>query len=333
MSAPRLIDAALEGLIVPSFTRVGLGTRRHLFGWRSLDSYDLSDRVIAITGATSGLGRAAAAQIASDGATVIVLGRNRDKTERVAAEIRTETGNQGVSAIIAEMGDLDSVRRAADEILAAHDRLDVLIHNAGALTQRRAEASDGTEATIASQVVGPFLLTSLLLDRLHESAPARVITMSSGGMYSAGLTVDHLQMSARDYNGSKQYALAKRAQVTLNEMWAQRVDTSKVVFHAMHPGWADTPGVEESLPTFRKIVGPLLRDAAGGADTMVWLAADDGEPLASSGGFWLDRRGRPIHRLPGTRRSDTAARRSELWDWVSARAGREPSGSGPKVTT
>ncbi len=333
MTAPRLIDAALEGLVVPSFTRIGPSARRRLFNWRSVDSYDLSGRVVAITGATSGLGRAAAMQIASDGATVIVLGRNGGKTERVAAEIRAETGNQGVSAIIAEMGDLDSVRRAAKEILAAHDRLDVLVHNAGALTQRRVDASDGTEATIASQVVGPFLLTSLLLDRLQDSAPARVITMSSGGMYSAGLTVNHLQMSVGDYNGSTQYALAKRAQVTLNEMWAQRVDPHKVVFHAMHPGWADTPGVQESLPTFRKIVGPLLRDAAGGADTMVWLAADDAEPLASSGGFWLDRRIRPIHRLPGTRRSDTAARRNKLWEWVNAQTGRDPSGSGPKVTT
>ena len=332
MSAPRLIDAALEGLVVPSFTRIGLGERRRLFGWRSLDSYDLSGRVVAITGATSGLGRAAAVQIARDGAAVLVLGRSRNKTERVAAEIRIETGNAGVSAIIAEMGDLGSVRRAAEEILAAHDRLDVLIHNAGALTHQRVDAPDGTEATIASQVIGPFLLTSLLLDRLQESAPARVITMSSGGMYSVGLTVDYLQMSAGEYNGSKQYALAKRARVTLNEMWARRIDSQKAVFHSMHPGWADTPGVEESLPTFRKIVGPLLRDAAGGADTVVWLAADDGEPLASSGGFWLDRRVRSIHRLPGTRRSDTAARRSELWEWVSTRAGCEPSGSGRKVT-
>ncbi len=326
MSTPELIDAALEALIVPSFTRIGLNARRRLFSWRSLDSYDLSGRVVAITGATSGLGRAAAVQMARDGATVIVLGRNRDKTERVAAEIRAETGNPDVSATIAEMGDLDSVRRAAEEILAAHHRLDVLIHNAGALTHRRVDSPDGTEATIASQVVGPFLLTCLLLDRLRESAPARVITMSSGGMYSAVLTVDHLQMSVGEYNGSKQYALAKRAQVTLNEMWATHVDPQKIVFHAMHPGWADTPGVEESLPTFRKIVGPLLRDAAGGADTMVWLAADDGEPMASSGAFWLDRRVRSIHQLARTRRSDTAARRNELWEWVSAQAGCDASG-------
>ncbi|MEP6625150.1 MAG: SDR family NAD(P)-dependent oxidoreductase, partial [Acidimicrobiia bacterium] len=116
MSAPELIDAALETLIVPSFTRIGLSTRRHLFSWRSLDSYDLSGRVVAITGATSGLGRAAAVQMAHDRATVIVLGRNRDKTERVAAEIRTETGNPDVSATIGEMSDLtpEAAREAVE---------------------------------------------------------------------------------------------------------------------------------------------------------------------------------------------------------------------------
>lgn len=321
MGAPGVVDAVLEGLVAPSFTRIGFDARRRLFGWRDLDSYSLGGRVIAITGATSGLGRAAAEQLAGCGATVIAVGRSSAKTERVSAEIRELTGNPAVSALVADLADLTSVRRAADQILAEHQRLDVLIHNAGALTAHRVDSPDGIELTIAGQVVGPFLLTSLLLERLRESAPARVLTMSSGGMYTAALSVDHLEMSSEVYNGTKQYALAKRAQVTLNQMWAQRVADRSVVFHAMHPGWADTPGVQESLPTFRKIVGPLLRSADAGADTMTWLAADDDAPLSSSGGFWLDRQVRPIHRLRSTRRSDTPQRRSELWDWVSQRAG------------
>jgi dehydrogenase/reductase SDR family protein 12 len=324
MGAATVIDAILEAPIVPSFTRIGFDIRRRLFGWRDVASYDLGGRVIAVTGATSGLGRAAAEQFARDGATVIAVGRNPDKTARVAAELSEATGNPNVSAAVADMGDYESVRRAAEQILGSHDRLDVLIHNAGALTHERVDALDGTEATVASQVVGPFLLTCLLLERLAESAPARVITMSSGGMYSAELTIDGLQMIAADYKGSKQYALAKRAQVTLNEMWAERVDRRSVVFHSMHPGWADTPGVEEALPTFRKLVGPLLRDVDAGADTMVWLAADDVEPLATTGGFWLDRRVRRIHRLGSTRRSDTPDRREQLWNWVTERAGCSP---------
>jgi NAD(P)-dependent dehydrogenase (short-subunit alcohol dehydrogenase family) len=212
----------------------------------------------------------------------------------------------------------------AEEIDARHDTVDVLIHNAGALTHERMEAPDGTEATVASQVVGPFLLTCRLLDQLRRGSPGRVITMSSGGMYTAAVTVDGLLLGPDDYDGTKQYALAKRAQVTLNEMWAERVDRHEVVFHSLHPGWADTPGVEAALPTFRRVMGPLLRDPTEGADTMVWLAADDGAPLSTTGGFWLDRRVRPIHRLPRTRRTDTPDRRRELWEWVSERASCDP---------
>ncbi len=320
MDLPTLVDAALELPVAPSFTRVGFEARRRLFHWRALDSYDLEGRVIVVTGATSGLGRAAAQQLGQDGASVVIVGRDAGKTARVVAELREHTGSSLISAVVADLTDLDAVRAAARRILDEHDRLDAVIHNAGALTHVRTEATDGTEVTIAGQVVGPFLLTSLLLDRLRESAPARVITVSSGGMYTAPLAVAGLQLDAANYNGSKQYALAKRAQVTLNEMWARRVDPESVVFHAMHPGWADTPGVEESLPTFRRIVGPLLRDPSAGADTMVWLAADDGHPLAVSGAFWLDRRIRPIHRLPSTRRSDTPERRDRLWRWVESQA-------------
>jgi NAD(P)-dependent dehydrogenase (short-subunit alcohol dehydrogenase family) len=134
-------------------------------------------------------------------------------------------------------------------------------------------------------------------------------------MYASPLKVADLQMGD-DYKGSEQYARAKRAQVTLNEMWAARVSPTELVFHAMHPGWADTPGVRESLPTFRKVVGPLLRTPEQGADTLVWLAADPVEPLASSGRFWLDRRQRSIHKLPTTKKTDTLERRQRLWDWV-----------------
>ena len=97
-------------------------------------------------------------------------------------------------------------------------------------------------------------------------------------------------------------------------MWAERTDPAEVVFHAMHPGWADTPGVAASLPTFRKITRPLLRSVEQGADTMVWLGAAD-EPGVSTGGFWLDRRRRSIHKLPSTRRTDTPERRAALWQW------------------
>lgn len=326
MKVAGLVDSLLEFPVVTSFTRVGYDVRSRIDHWTPISEYDLSGRVVVVTGATSGLGRAAAESLARAGATLGIVGRDRSRTDGVCAALLAATGNERISPIIADMGDFDAVRHAADLINRSFEHVDVLIHNAGALSADRLLGPDGTEATVASQVVGPFLLTTLLLDTLRGAPrlPARVITMSSGGMYSADLTVDELEMSAGEYRGTEQYARAKRAQVTLNEMWSERVPRTEVVFHALHPGWADTPGVRESLPTFRKVVGPLLRSPDQGADTLVWLAADDGEPVESSGGFWLDRRERSIHRLARTRRSDTPERRNELWEWCVARSGLHP---------
>ncbi len=324
MNVGDAVDTLLEAPIVPSFTRIGYEARKRLDGWTELNDYDLTGRTMVVTGATSGLGRAAAEQLARGGATVVIVGRSADRNQGVVDELIAETGHPDISQVAADMARHDEVRALADCILSDHERLDVLIHNAGALTNERENAPDGTESTVAAQVVGPFLLTTLLLDRLADSAPARVLTMSSGGMYSSGLTVNKLEMPAEDYSGTEQYARAKRAQVTLNEMWAERFGGRGVHFHALHPGWADTPGVDRSLPTFSKVVGPLLRTPDQGADTLVWLAADD-QALNSNGSFWLDRRIRPIHKLGSTRKTDTPDRRRQLWEWVVERSGVDPA--------
>ena len=107
-------------------------------------------------------------------------------------------------------------------------------------------------------------------------------------------------------------------------LWAERIPPTKVVFHAMHPGWADTPGVESSLPRFHRLLGPVLRTPEQGVDTLVWLIADDTHPVATSGRFWLDRQPRPIHKLPTTKRTDTPERRRELWQHVTELAGTAP---------
>lgn len=317
MTLYSLADKVIEAPVVTSFTRIGYDLRRLMGDWRDPGTYRMAGRVVAITGPTSGLGLAAAEVLTAVGASVILIARDERKASELRARLATETGNEEISVLICDMADMDAVRAAARTIDAEYDRLDVLIHNAGSLLKERRTAPGGVELTTAVQVVGPFLMTGLLLDKLAATPDARVLTMSSGGMYTAGLTVSKLQMDPESYRGAEQYARAKRAQVTLNEMWAERTAGSGIRFHALHPGWADTPGVAESLPRFRMLLGPLLRSPAQGADTLVWLAADDGIPLASSGGFWLDRRPRSIHRLRSTRRTDTPQRRSELWNWVS----------------
>ena len=313
MNLAGIVDALVEAPVVPSFTRIGYDVRSRLAHWTALDEYALDGRVMVLTGATSGLGLAAAEQLARCGATVVLMGRDAAKCDRVLAQLQSRTGNSNLVSVVADLAEPEQVRAAAALVAARFERVDALVHNAGALAARRTTNSLGMESTVAAQVVGPFLLTALLLDRLGAARPGRVITMSSGGMYTASLEIERLQMGA-DYRGAEQYARAKRAQVVLNGEWARRAALAQpavpppqapqppvsqqppvpVVFHAVHPGWADTPGVEAALPRFRTVTGPLLRSPAQGADTMVWLAADDGEPLRQSGRFWLDRRVRPV---------------------------------------
>ena len=312
-------DSLLEIPVVPSFTSIGPAVRSRLEGWTPLGHYDMSGRVVVLTGPTSGLGLSAAHTLAEMGASLVLVGRDRARTEAVRDGLALADGAAPHSVVLADMSDLAQVRTAARAILDDRDAIDVLVHNAGALSAERTVAPSGLETTVAAQVVGPFLLTSLLLDALRAARPGRVVTVSSGGMYATGLTVENLQMGERDYAGAEQYARAKRAQVTLTEMWAQRWGGPDVVFHSAHPGWADTPGVRSSLPRFRRLTAPLLRSAEAGADTVVWLSADD-EPLSANGLFWHDRRPRSLHRLPTTRRTDTPHRREQLWDWVSAAA-------------
>jgi dehydrogenase/reductase SDR family protein 12 len=324
MNPRDVLDSVIEAPVITSFSRIGYEARKRLDKWKPSGGSDLTGQVIVLTGATSGLGLAAGTKLARSGATLVLVGRNQERNDRVVDEMIEATGNVKISHVAADMGDYSQVRVLAERVLREHDRLDVLIHNAGSLANERHEAPDGTEATVASQVVGPFLLTGLLLERLAASSPARVLTMSSGGMYTAELTVSGLQMSAADYKGTVQYARAKRAQVTLNELWAERFGHLGIHFHALHPGWAATPGVDTAMPAFSKLMGPLLRTADQGADTLVWLAAED-TALEFNGYFWLDRRRRSTHKLRSTRRSDTADRRDRLWAWVSETSGLQIS--------
>lgn len=322
-----VVDRVLEFGVAPSFTRIGYDARSHLEQWTPLTHYDLSGRVVVVTGATSGLGLCAARTFLAAGATVEIVGRDAAKTRSVCERLRGDSAEGTVGFLVADMGNIDAVRGVCDELADRHGAIHALVHNAGALDKQYALSAQGIERTAASQVVGPFLMTELLLPLLRAEPRGRVVWVSSGGMYTQPLSVAALDAGPDGYRGAVAYARAKRAQVTLAEMWAERLGPDQVVVHSMHPGWADTPGVRTSLPTFRRVTGPLLRNPQQGIDTLVWLVADDGPPLDTTGLFWLDRRPRPIHRLPSTRRSDTAEERHRLWDWCVDRSGLR--GAGP----
>ena len=213
-----------------------------------------------------------------------------------------------------DVGDTDDVRRFAAEVSADLPAIHALVHNAGVMPPARTESAQGHELSMAVHVVGPVVMTEALRPRL---AGGRVVLVSSGGMYAQALRADDPGYRLGDYSPTTAYARSKRMQVEMLPFLADRWSGDGVTTAAMHPGWADTPGVQDSLPRFRALTRPVLRDDAQGADTSVWLVGT--EPPPPTGRFWHDRAERPTHLLPTTRTGDDE--RVRAWAWLSDAAG------------
>lgn len=340
----QIVDRTIEATVLLSFTSIGYAVRDRLFDFTEVDA---TGKVVLITGATSGLGKSAATQLARAGASVRFLARDEEKSARVRDEIIAASGNEDVEFGIADLADFDAVRSFAKQFAADHERLDALVHNAGALLNDRVITGDGLEFTFQTQVVSPTLLTAELRPLLARSAGSeghersespeqrghgRVVFVSSGGMYSEQLDADRVEMRKHGYKGTVAYARCKRAQLGLMHRWSKSLAPDGITVNAMHPGWAATPGVEDSLPIFNKVLGPALREPEQGADTIVWLAASD-EADGETNGFWLDRARRPEHKLPSTKLDpvEEAREEAELWTIVREAAGLDDDALGEFV--
>lgn len=290
MTLSRALDTVLDRTLVGGYGSPGIAVRRRLRTWPA-DPPRMEGKVVVVTGATAGIGLAAAQGFAALGATVHVVGRDPGRTAAATAQV------SGGLAGACDVSSLASLRAFTD---SWDGPLDVLVNNAGVMPPERTVTDDGIELAFATNVIGPYWLTTRLpLDG------ARVITVSSGGMYGQKLDGD---LQNATYKPVQAYARTKRAEVVLTEILAGRMPQTTV--HSMHPGWVDTEGVKASLSTFSKITKPILRTPEQGADTIVWLG---GSPVAlqSSGQFWHDRRVRPTH-LFGLNQEDQAAR-DHLW--------------------
>jgi NAD(P)-dependent dehydrogenase (short-subunit alcohol dehydrogenase family) len=319
------LDRLFDWTVVPGYSRLGYAMRSRAWA-DDRPAGGLEGWSVLVTGANSGIGAAACERLARGGATVHMLVRDPDRGERAREAIAARAGAGELVLEVCDVASMASVREFAERFTAEHPELHALVNNAGVMPAQRTRTAEGFELTFATNVLGPFLLTGLLLPALRRGAPSRIVNVSSGGMYTQRLDAADLQLDGRDYEPAAAYAHTKRCEVILTELWAERLRGSGITVHSMHPGWADTPGVRSSLPRFRKVMRPLLRDAEQGADTAVWLATAD-EPASRSGLFWHDREPRRTHRFPWTR--ETAADRERLWEECAGLTGLDSPVAAP----
>ena len=304
------LDTLIEKTVLLSFSRIGYFIRR--FSWDPNDlDVDMSDKICLVTGANSGLGLETSKQLARLGARVYMLVRDPVRGEKARQEVCKYAGHSDVALKVVDLSHFKDVRDFVDGFLETESRLDVLINNAGVLLDQRECTEDGVERTFATNILGPFLMTNLLLPLMKDSMPARIINVSSGGMYAQKLDLERLRAEEGPFNGVIAYAQTKRAQVILTELLAERLEDQGVTVSAMHPGWVDTPGLQTSLPNFARIMKPFLRTPMQGADTIVWLAVAP-HLTSVSGKFWHDRRQRTTHKSKRT--VSSSEQREELWD-------------------
>ena len=208
----------------------------------------MAGKTVLVTGGTGGIGKATAVGLAALGARVGITGRDPARAEAAAADIRAASGNPAVDAFAADMSVQAEVRRLAAEVLDAYPRLDVLVNNVGGFWAHRHVTADGLERTFALNHLAPFLLTNLLLDRLNASAPARIVTVSSGAQAMGRIDFDDLQ-GERNYSGQRAYNQSKLANVMFTYELARRLEGTGVTATVLHPGVVRTSfGAEDPAP-------------------------------------------------------------------------------------
>lgn len=273
----------------------------------------MQGKICLITGGTNGIGKSAALALAKMGATVVIVGRNATKTAQVVKEIRAGSGNHNVGSFLADLSSQKEVRRLADEFKGKYQNLHVLLNNAGAAFMKRQLSVDGIEMTFALNHLAYFLLTSLLLDTLKASAPARIINVSSGAHTSGKIEFDNLQ-GERTY-GFGTYPNAKLATVLYTVELARRLEGTGVTVNALHPGLTSTGFGKNNGPVMAALVtlfAPLfMRSPAKGAETSIYLASSPGVE-GITGKYFYD-----SQVTPAAPQSNDLAMASKLWD-VSA---------------
>jgi retinol dehydrogenase-14 len=250
----------------------------------------MGGKTVLITGGTSGIGKASAVALAAMGAKVVIVGRNSERGEAALRDIKAQSHSESVELMLADLSVQGEVRRLAGEFLERHDKLDVLANNAGLVQSKRTETADGIETTLAVNHLAPFLLTNLLLDRLKQNAPSRIITVSSEAQRWGNFDFDDIQ-STRKYRGFPVYGMTKLANIMFTYELAERLKGTFVTANCLHPGPVGTNfGKNNAGPMalFFRLGKPFMRSPEQGADTLIWLASS-ADVEGVSGEYFSDR--------------------------------------------
>ena len=267
----------------------------------------MKDKIVLITGSTDGIGRQAAVELAALGGTILIHGRDADRGKSAVEEIQTATGNQNVDLFIADLSSQRQVRRFAAEVSDRYHNLHVLINNAGVFMNDRQLTEDGVEMTFAVNYLAPFLLTNLLLDLLKQSAPSRVITVSSVAHTRGKLDFENLQ-AEKSFGGYSAYALSKLANVLFTFELAERLRGTNVTSNCLHPGVIDT----KLLRTGFTMAGGSTAD---GAETLIYLATSP-DVEGTTGKYFQDKA-----EAPSSPTTLDATLRKNLWEKSEALTG------------
>ena len=270
---------------------------------------DRAQRVAVVTGASSGIGLHTALGLARAGMRVVMAGRDRARTEQASRWVIERSGSDQVDMALVDFSRLAEVRRLADEILSGHDRLDVLVNNAGLFSPKYRFSADGFELTFAVNHLAPFLLTNLLLDRLKASAPARVVTVASEAHRRSRIDLGHITRPP-DWTMMRAYGRSKLCNILFTRELASRLDPAEVAASCLHPGMVATAiGQRGGLVELGwRLYKPFMISPEQGADTPVFLATVP-DPTPFHGGYVVRRA--LAEPDPAARDSDVAR---GLWD-------------------
>jgi len=275
------------------YTRGGYEKAAKAFNAADLE-VNISERSFMITGGNSGIGRAAAIALAQKGGTIHLVCRNKERGEEAVEDIKGKCGHTRVHLHLLDISKPGDIIKFAREFDESGQPLHVLVNNAGCMINSRELTEDNIEKNFAANTLGTHIMTSSFLPVLKKAYKPRVIIVTSGGMLVQKLDIKDLQFETlKPFDGTMAYAQNKRQQVVMTEQYAQQ--HGDVHFSCMHPGWADTPAVQTSMPGFHAKMKNKLRTPEEGGDTIVWLAMSDAALDQPSGLFFQDRKAVPTH--------------------------------------